>query len=140
MTAFALLFTLAAVGVAETVYLIRKRRAEEQPVCIIGDDCHIVLSSKYNRIFGIHNDVAGLAFYLASLVFTAGFLLQLVDTGILTNLFGLMLAGASVFSLILVFIQWKLVKAWCFWCLMSSITNWLMTAVFVLHLYYPNIL
>jgi len=31
MTAYALLFTLAAVGLSETVYLIRKRMAAEKP-------------------------------------------------------------------------------------------------------------
>lgn len=51
MTAFALLFTLSAIGISETVYLIRKRIASERPVCLIGEDCTLVLASKYNKLF-----------------------------------------------------------------------------------------
>ena len=66
MTSYALLFTLSAIGISETVYLIRKRIASEKPICPIGDDCALVLESKYNKIFIIPNDVLGLFFYIAT--------------------------------------------------------------------------
>src|SRR5690242_11999399 len=74
MTIFALLVTLAAIGISETAYLIRTRRAHEKPVCITGESCQIVLHSKYAHIFGVGNDLLGLFFYLvvtlvAALVF-----------------------------------------------------------------------
>jgi len=71
MTSFALLFTLSTVGVSETVYLIRKRVLSEKPICPIGEGCATVLSSKYNRLFIIPNDVLGLLFYIAASFITA---------------------------------------------------------------------
>lgn len=73
MTSYALLFTLAAIGISETVYLIRKRIASEKPICPIGGGCFLVLTSKYNKIFFIHNDVLGLLFY-AIASFISGFI------------------------------------------------------------------
>ncbi len=131
MTAFALLFTLAAVGVAETVYLIRTRLAAERPVCIIGSDCGAVLTSKYNRLFFIHNDIAGLLFYLVAMLLTALLVENVGDQSLLV--FAFLLGTGSLMSLVFVYIQWRLLKAWCFWCLMSACTIWLMTFILGLH-------
>lgn len=133
MTVFVLLFTLAAIGIAETTYLIRSRHAAEKPVCIIGSDCHVVLTSKYNKIFFIHNDVAGLIFYLVAAFLTALLFLEVGYADLITNLFAIMLVGASIMSLGLVFLQWRVIKAWCFWCLSSAGTVWLMTLILTLY-------
>lgn len=120
-----IMFGLACIGLLETSYLIHMRRKEEKPICPIGNDCHVVLSSKYNRLMGVHNDVLGFTFYLAAAV------LSLQTNAILVRGFAAMLIFGSVFSLGLVFIQWRLVKAWCFWCLMSSCTIWTMTFLYL---------
>jgi uncharacterized membrane protein len=133
MTAFALLFTLAAIGISETVYLIRTRRAAERPVCIIGSDCTTVLTSVYNHIFYIHNDVAGLLFYVAASLLTALLVLETGDQSRLVTTFTLLLALGSLMSIILMYIQWRLIKAWCFWCVMSACTIWLMTIILAFH-------
>jgi uncharacterized membrane protein len=133
MTAFALLFTLAAIGISEAVYLIRTRKAAEQPVCLIGGQCAVVLTSKYNKLFGFHNDVAGLLFYIAALVLTALLVLEMGPERLLVQLFSLMLAGASFLSVLLVYIQWRVLKAWCFWCLMSAFTVWGMTCILAIY-------
>src|SRR3989344_3961588 len=64
MTTFALLFTLSAIGISETMYLIRTRIAAEEPVCPIGEGCATVLTSKYSKIFIIPNDILGLLAYV----------------------------------------------------------------------------
>ncbi len=122
MTAFAWLFTLAAVGIAETAYLIRKRIESEKPVCPIGGGCEIVLGSRYNKIFGVHNDILGFLFYMATAVLT-GFLVIGVEPLVWWNTIVLaMVAGAAAMSLALIYLQWQVIKAWCFWCLMSAAT------------------
>lgn len=133
MTAFALLFTLAAIGISETVYLIQTRKAAERPVCIIGNDCTVVLTSKYNRLFFIHNDVVGLLFYLAASVLTALLVLDVLNAATIVTAFTFLLFMASATSLLLVYIQWRVVKAWCFWCLMSAGMIWLMTFILGIH-------
>jgi uncharacterized membrane protein len=126
MTSYALLFTLAAIGISETVYLIRKRIASETPVCPIGGGCVQVLTSKYNKTFFIHNDVLGLLFY-AMASFISGFLV--VGVGPLAFwdiIFKLSVAFAALSSLFFTYLQWRVIKAWCFWCLMSACTIFLM--------------
>ncbi|MEK9182928.1 MAG: vitamin K epoxide reductase family protein [Patescibacteria group bacterium] len=128
MTAYALLFTLAAIGLSETVYLIRKRMFAEKLVCLIGGSCNLVLESKYNKLFGVHNDILGLLFYVMAL-FISGFLVIGVEP-LLFWIFILKFSVAvgSLMSLIFTYLQWRVIKAWCFWCLMSAITIWLMGA------------
>ncbi|OGH72114.1 MAG: hypothetical protein A2921_00530 [Candidatus Magasanikbacteria bacterium RIFCSPLOWO2_01_FULL_43_20b] len=132
MTAYALLFTLAAVGLSETVYLIRKRMAAEKPVCLIGESCSLVLESKYSKLFGVHNDILGLLFYITAL-FISGFLVIGVEPLMFWNfIFKLSVAVGSLLSLFLTYLQWRVIKAWCFWCLMSAVTIWLMGVILIL--------
>lgn len=132
MTSFALLFTLSAIGISETVYLIRKRIASEKPVCPIGEGCQTVLTSKYSRLFIIPNDILGLLTYII-ISFTAAFLVIGVEPVSFWNFTLAVLVGiSSLMSLFLTYLQWRVIKAWCFWCLMSAFTIWLMGVIIVI--------
>jgi uncharacterized membrane protein len=126
MTPFSLLFTLAAIGVAETVYLIRKREASEQPFCPVGDSCHVVLTSPYNTIFYIPNDVLGLMLYVVVSVITAFLVIGVAPQLLWGSLLTVLVAAASLVSALFTYLQWRVIRAWCFWCLMSAATIWLM--------------
>ncbi|MDA2922595.1 vitamin K epoxide reductase family protein [Patescibacteria group bacterium AH-259-L07] len=126
MTPHALLFTLAAIGISETVYLIRKRTAQERPVCVIGQQCHQVLESKYNNIFGIPNEISGLIFYVAISFITAFLVIGIEPMVLWDRLAEVLIAGGVLLSLVFIYLQWRVIKAWCFWCLMSAITVFLM--------------
>lgn len=129
MTSFALLFTLSAIGISETVYLIRKRIASEKPVCPIGGGCVTVLTSKYSKVFVIPNDVLGLAAYIM-ISFIAAFLVIGVKPMIWWNfILAVLVAIASLTSIFFTYLQWRVIHAWCFWCLMSAFTVWLMGAI-----------
>lgn len=132
MTAFALLFTLSALGISDTVYLIRKRIAAEKPFCPIGESCTLVLTSKYNKIFLIPNDVLGLLFYIF-ICFVAAFLV--IGVGPLAFwkiIFQLAVAVGSLLSLFFTYLQWRVIRAWCFWCLMSAFTVWCMGVILLI--------
>jgi len=131
MTALALLFTLSAIGISETVYLIRKRLASERPVCPIGDSCTLVLSSRYSKIFVIPNDVLGLLFYIMA-SFVSGFLVIGIEPlESWTFTFAFLVAAGTLLSLFFTYLQWRVIKAWCFWCVMSACTIWLMGVILV---------
>jgi len=131
MTPHALLFTLAAIGISETTYLIRKRISQEKPICVLGEGCHQVLESAYNKIFGIHNDLLGLTFYVAVSLITA-FLVIGIEPAILWDmLIRIFILGGSVMSAVLLYLQWRIIKAWCFWCVGSAITAFLMAIIAV---------
>jgi len=129
MTPHALLFTLAAIGISETFYLIRKRIAFEKPVCPLGESCEVVLKSKYNRLFGIHNDVLGFLFYVG-MTFVAALVVIGVEPVTKWIFLGkLAVSGGVLMSLFFLYLQWRVIKAWCFWCVMSSITIFSMFAI-----------
>jgi uncharacterized membrane protein len=133
MTAFSILFTLSAIGIAISTYLVRTRFAHEHAVCPIGGGCTMVLESKYNRLFFIHNDLVGLAFYFV-MAFIAGFLVIGVEPVPLWSVLAAMaVTSAAVMSLFLIYLQWRVIKAWCFWCLMSAATVGGMELILLTH-------
>jgi uncharacterized membrane protein len=131
MTNHALLFTLAAIGIAETVYLIRVRVALKRPICVIGSRCHQVLESQYSKTFGIHNDLIGFIYYLAVAILTAILVINSdrADVTMWGLLLRILVYLASLFSLYLLYLQWRVIKQWCFWCVMSAITVFLMLMI-----------
>lgn len=126
MTAFALLFTLSAIGISETAYLIQKRIASQKPVCPIGENCALVLSSKYNKIFMIPNDVLGLLFYVTASFITAFLVIGIEPRLFWTAVIKIAISFGALLSLFFTYLQWRVIRAWCFWCIMSAITIWLM--------------
>lgn len=132
MTSYALLFTLAAIGISETVYLIRKRIASENPVCPIGGGCEAVLKSKYSKIFIIPNDILGLLTYIV-ISLTAAFLVIGVEPMFFWDVtLKILVAAASLMSIFFTYLQWRVIKVWCFWCLMSAFTIWLMGSILLI--------
>jgi uncharacterized membrane protein len=129
MTSFALLFTLSAIGISETAYLIRKRVASEKPVCPIGENCTLVLESKYNKIFFVHNDILGFLFYIAASFITAFLVIGIGPLALWKFILKLFIASGSLMSLVFTYLQWRVIRAWCFWCLMSALTIWLMGVI-----------
>ena len=131
LTAHALLFTIAAIGISETAYLIRKRQEEEKPVCpIFGGGCETVLNSKYNRLFfGMHNEYGGIIFYIVLAVIAALLVIGIDSASFLVLIAEILLVLATLATLALIYIQWKIIKAWCFWCLMSAATVGLMDII-----------
>lgn len=129
MTAHALLFTLACIGISETVYLIRKRLADSKPSCFIGGSCTLVLYSKWNKMFGIHNDVLGLFFYAVMSVITGLLVIEVAPVTLWQNIAYVGVAIGALMSLYFVFLQWKVIKVWCFWCLMSAMTIGFMSLI-----------
>ena len=128
MTLYALLFTLAAMGLSETAYLYQKRKSGKRPICVVGEEtCHIVLESKYKSlIVGIPNDVLGFAFYFAAAVIIALLVIGIGPTQLLDLAIKAMVAAGVLMSLVLTYLQWRVIKVWCFWCLMSAFTIFLM--------------
>ena len=112
------LIVLGLLGIIDTSYILWKSKKKQPLVCPIGDDCNVVLESRWNKIFFIRNDVLGLLFYIGVIV--GAILLFFEMDGIVKTLliFG---SGIGVlFSLFLVFVQAKILKKYCFYCLVSS--------------------
>ena len=129
MFAYALLFVLAIIGIGETVYLIYKKAVKERPACVIGKECHRVLESKYNKIFGIPNEIPGLIFFIAISLITAFLLIGVEPITWWDGLAKLLILSGTLISLYFVYLQWRIIKAWCFWCVLSTILVFAMVLV-----------
>jgi len=132
MTSYALLFTLSAIGISETVYLIRTRIKSEKPVCPIGGGCVLVLTSKYNKIFIVPNDILGLLFYVAASFISAFLVIGVGPLVFLDFILKLSVALGTILSLFFTYLQWRVIHVWCFWCLMSAFTIWLMGTIILI--------
>jgi uncharacterized membrane protein len=131
MTAITLLFTMAAIGLAEVTYLIRTRRMGEKAVCPIGGGCHEVLESKWNRLFSVRNDVLGWIFYLVVGIISAFLILEIQPLDAWLWLLRAMVALAVIMSIFFTYLQAVVIKQWCFWCLMSALTVAVMFLIIV---------
>ena len=131
MTSQALLFTLSALGISETVYLIKKRLLSQEPVCPVGDNCLAVLGSKYNKTLFIPNDALGLLFYVASAIITAFLVIEIPPLTFWNTAMQIFIIAGSLLSVYFTYLQFRIIKAWYFWCLMSACTIWLMAVIII---------
>jgi len=130
---YLLLLILSIVGVVETIYLIRRRVSQKRPICIVGHECHKVLESKYNKTLGIYNDVTGLVFYMMVALAIALLFVGIEPIIWWDRLARTLVAGGVLISLYFIYIQWHVIKAWCFRCLMSAFTVFLMALVILIY-------
>jgi len=117
----ATLIVLGVLGAIDTAYLILKNRIEQPLMCPIGQDCDAVLNSKWNKTFFIKNDILGLLFYVSVII---GAILLFFDWGGIVKTLLIIGSGLGVlFSGFLVFVQAKIIKNYCFYCLVSALIN-----------------
>ena len=123
-----IIFGLSLAGLAESVYLNYECRRHRVPVCLIGNQCDIVWDSPYSKTFGISNEILGLIYYatlaVVEWVIFSGDTSSQMIIGEYVILF-----GGAVMSVYFIIVQWKLIKAWCFWCTLSAVIVWVMVAV-----------
>lgn len=128
MSVHLIIIILALIGVLEALYLNYERRRHRAPVCVIGNECSVVWESPYSRTLGVSNEVLGIIYYATLLV--VEWTIFSGDTSF-QMMIGeyLILAGSAIMSLYFLYIQWRLIKAWCFWCTLSAVIVWLIIAV-----------
>lgn len=119
---------LAIIGVADCLYLNYERKRKRPPVCMIGHSCEQVWASPYSYTLGVSNEILGIIFYATAIA--VEWSLFLGDTSF-PMVFGeyLILSGGAVVSLYFVFLQWRIIRAWCFWCTLSAILTFSMLAI-----------
>src|SRR3989338_10248240 len=108
------------------LYLLSSTFSQPPP---IGGGCEKVLESKYNKIFFIHNDVVGLLSYIIISVIAAFLVIEVPPATLWSLLIKILVVTASLASLFFTYLQWRVLRAWCFWCLMSAFTIWLMAII-----------
>lgn len=124
MNALLVLFALG--GLVVSWYIYYKKRRHERLTCLVNKDCDAVVHSRYSALlFGIPNEVMGMLYFgfvaVASFVVVAG----VSSLGFLSLPLVLTILGgiAAVFSIVLIFIQAKVLRQWCDYCLISAVIS-----------------
>jgi len=110
------------IGLFISLYLIYAYEFSKSIICV-GSGCEIVANSIYSKFLNISLPFWGALFYISviSLSFFKKF----------ENLLLFILIIGAVFSLYLTFLEIFVIKAICFWCMLSAICSWIMALIFV---------
>lgn len=126
-----LIIILTIVGWCDAFFIYYKKATNKKMVCVIGEDCSLVLNSKYSRFLGIRMEIWGMGYYSVMLVISSIALTGVINTlnwptSELLSLFSLL---AAFGSLLLIFIQLVILKEVCEYCMLSAIVNFLLLIV-----------
>lgn len=113
--------TLSLGGFANALYLVIRHRKKQPLVCPLDHDCSVVTESRWAHVFGVRNDTVGALFFLSAFgaVLLSFFLPALASTLFLAVFWASL--GALLFSLVLISIQFFVIKDYCFYCLVSGV-------------------
>ncbi|MCS7201022.1 MAG: hypothetical protein NZ822_02670 [Patescibacteria group bacterium] len=106
---FFLTLFLVLIGLLISAYLTYIHYSIDQYLCLNGDKCNLVLTSKYSKIFNIPLALVGLAYFSIFL-----FLLVLKINKRFLFLISLLSAG---FAIYLLYLQFFVIKSICSYCI-----------------------
>lgn len=114
------LIILGILGIFISGYLIKNRVKKQLTVCPLGGHCDEVLESKWSKMFGVKNDILGIIYYIFILILALYIFFFQQPYPFFATIITLF---AFLFSVFLVFIQGKIIKEYCFYCLISALIN-----------------
>ena len=124
---------LAIIGFAVSFYLHYTKAYNKKIYCISKHDCDAVVKSKYGKTFGIENTLFGMLYYL--MIFAYGIAILFDRNLFKPNIIYYFIVGSSaasvLYSIYLTGVQAFVLKKWCDYCIVSSITSVLVLVVLV---------
>jgi|SRR3989338_2848802 len=114
-------FVLCIMGLANASYLMWKHYQKKPLVCPLNHKCGVVTESRWSHIFGVRNEIIGVVFFGSLILGLMGVLLLPTYAGVLVLLIRISCGLSLVFSSFLVFVQFKIIKDYCFYCLISTL-------------------
>lgn len=127
-----LILIISSIGFLISSFLFLMKRKKKKIPCLAGDSCNLVLYSRYNKIFGIANELIGSVYYLGiGITVFWSFLRPEYDSRLYLLIWPA--SVALIFSLYLFFVQWRKLKAWCEWCIITAFIN-LLLLIFILRM------
>jgi len=126
---------LTAIGFFISLYIIISKKRKGPMVCVIGEGqtCNDVVNSKYNKLFGFPNEILGLLYYTlvaVLVIMLSSGIPSIANISVLAILIVIAIP-AVIFSFYLTYVQWKILKQWCEYCVTSAIATIL---IFVLEI------
>jgi len=114
-------------GFLDSVYLTAKRFIGGPIPCFVFTGCDTVAQSPYALLFGVPLSALGIFYYL-SVILLAIFYFETKQQGAM-KLFSVFSVVGFLASVYFVYLQAFVIKAFCFYCLLSAVTS---TTLFIL--------
>ncbi len=114
-------------GFLDSVYLTAKRFVGGPIPCFVFTGCDTVAQSPYALLFGVPLSALGIFYYL-SVLLLAIFYFETKQQGAM-KLFSVFSVVGFLASVYFVYLQAFVIKAFCFYCLLSAVTS---TTLFIL--------
>ena len=129
----AYLIILSIIGFAVSFYIFYTKKTNKQMYCVVGKGCDDVVKSKYGKTFGIENTLFGMLYYAMIFAYGLSFILNRNLFKDITVYYFIVSASAAsvLYSAYLTCVQAFVLKKWCDYCIISSITSVLILIVLV---------
>jgi len=121
MNSINLLVGLSFAGLIVSIFIYVSKKFKKKIFCPFNMGCDTVLRSKYGSLFGFPNELLGMAYYLflpLSYTIASNHLAFRSPELIVLAAF-----LAAMMSAHLIYLQVKVLKKYCFWCLISAALN-----------------
>ena len=114
-------FVLGAVGFWVARHIRHSKTKNKPLVCLVGFDCHAVVTSDYSRFMGVPLEILGMFYYgLMSLAYLGLIFIPGILPTFMVNIVVLGSLAAFLFSLYLIIVQVFILKKGCSWCFVSA--------------------
>lgn len=130
---FIFLLILSFLGFVDATYLTIVDYKHLIPPCTITHGCEAVLSSKFARIYGIPLALFGVLYFVTSIVLNV-LVFQHRDNVWIKRLFMALNISGVVTAVILLYLQFIVIKALCQYCLLTELILFLAMAFSILFL------
>lgn len=114
-----ILIILSFLGIIDAGYITMKFFTGGEVICPLTGGCSDVLTSPYSKIFGYPVSLYGLIFYL--IIFILSFLYLGKEREIIWKIISGVSVFGFLFTLWFVYLQLFVIKAICFYCMVSAI-------------------
>lgn len=125
-----LVFIFSLLGLAVASFLLYEYNISGPIVCPTGTGCDIVRASAYSKFLGISIPILGVIFYLTMAVLSVVHSHHL-PTKIIRILQLLGAMSGVAFGVYLTYLEAFVIKAYCFWCILSFIISIIILLVIV---------
>ncbi|MBI2655149.1 vitamin K epoxide reductase family protein [Candidatus Woesearchaeota archaeon] len=125
------LMILSLIGFLVSYYIFYSKKYNKPLYCFSKAECDAVVRSRYGKTFGIENTIPGMIYYV--MVFAYGFLLNrnvFISLPVYYFLVGISIASV-LFSLYLAYVQKFILKKWCIYCIVSTVSSILILGVLI---------
>ncbi len=116
------ILVVAVIGATASYYIYHHRLHGQSVECVVSVDCDPLLASRYSSFRGVRNEIIGLWGFGGLVLFTLADIL--VGGGLVYNIL-IFMAGllAGGYGGYLIYIQFRVLKRHCTWCLIPAIAG-----------------